>query len=332
MPAKKSQPRSTGNASYNLKRASFFTPVQPQSSLEKELSLSDHVECPVCQGTFPAGMINMHLETHFSEPITNKKKKASVDIDEIPSDNLIEDKIMSNLVPQEQKGVPGLYLIHNFISEEEENDIISRLNADKTPWHHSSFNGDCLSKCFGVRTQFGPSYIQERLVRVNDVSKGENDIPEYLLPYMNRLECFIKQFGKEYKLPSALTSFSPNECNANSYVKSDKHYLTAHCDDRVLSGPVLMNLSLNGLSYMTYANENVAHDTVKVELPRRCLQLVTGFARFNYSHKINAEDVVDEKRMSITFRYSCPKGGLIKGQAPKKNVTSIAALLTNLNN
>jgi alkylated DNA repair dioxygenase AlkB len=332
MHAKKSQSRSSGNASNNLKRASFFTPARPQSSLKKEPLLTGHVECPFCFGTYGVGTINMHIESsHPTEPIA-KKKKAAAEISETSSSDLMEDEILSNLVPQEHPNLPGLWLIDNFISEEEENDIISRLNADKTPWHHSSFNGDCLSKCFGVRTQFGPSYIQERLVRVNDLSKGEYDIPEYLLPYMDRLECFIKQFGKEYRLPSALTSFSPNECNANCYVKSDKHYLTAHCDDRVLSGPVLMNLSLNGLSHMTYGNESVGHETVKVELPRRCLQLVTGPARFNYSHKINAEDIIDEKRMSITFRHSCPKGGLIKGQAPKNNVASIAALLTSSNN
>lgn len=329
MPYKKSN--STNNSN-GLKRASFFSPVQAQSALEKELSSTSHVECPICGGKYSAGcMINMHLESHFGEPIS-KKKRASTDMCETSSSSSLEEKMVHVLVPQEHRDLPGLWLIHDFISEEEENDIIFKLEADKTPWHHSTFNGHCLSKCFGVRTQFGPSHIQERLVRMNDISKGEHDIPEYLLPYMDRLQCFIKQSAKEYRLPSTLMSFCPNECNANCYVKSEKHYLTAHCDDRVLSGPVLMNLSLNGLSHMTYIREGNACNTVKVELPRRCLQLVTGLARFNYQHKINSEDICEEKRISITFRQSCPKVGLIKGQAPKNNNTSIAALLSNSNN
>lgn len=79
-------------------------------------------------------------------------------------------------------------------------------------------------------------------------------------------------------MPNVLLNFQPNECNANCYIRSENHYLTPHYDDRFLSGPILMNLSLQGHSKMTYSkgDSSAIHDIVKVVLPRRCLQLVTG--------------------------------------------------------
>jgi hypothetical protein len=43
--------------------------------------------------------------------------------------------------------VPGLLLIHDFLSEEEEAALIASIDGDTdTPWRHSSFNGHCMSK------------------------------------------------------------------------------------------------------------------------------------------------------------------------------------------
>ena len=226
---------------------------------------------------------------------------------------------------------PGLWLIPNFVSEDEEADIVARLEADaETPWHLSSFNGHCLSKCFGLRTQFGAGK-EERIVRVNDVKKGEHDMPPFLAPYVARLHAAVRAIAQRKPLPSILQQFHPNECNVNCYVKADGHFLTPHFDDRYLSGPVLMNLSLCGASVMTYSKgeSTSLHDVVSVELPRRTLQLVTGKARFNYKHAIRREDVLGDKRVSITWRQACPQSGLVRGMAAGKNgTTTIDALFS----
>ena len=51
---------------------------------------------------------------------------------------------------------------------------------------------------------------------------------------------------------SVLRDFQPNEANANSYERDKGHRLTAHFDDRQLSGEILVNLSLCSSCIMTF--------------------------------------------------------------------------------
>lgn len=43
---------------------------------------------------------------------------------------------------------------------------------------------------------------------------------------------------------------------------------------------------------------------VRVELPRRGLQVLAGDARYNWTHRIDHADLLDPRRISITFRMS----------------------------
>ena len=283
--------------------------------VDRELTSTAYAACPVCNTTLRVQMMNVHLDSCLGSGKETRKRKSTSDTDE----NFFSTEETSSshmYTPTQHADLPGLWLIHDFISEEEELSIISQLENDKTTWHLSTFNGHCLSKSFGLKTQFGPAHVEERIVRVNNVSKGEQDVPEYLLPCVAKLTEFLRCSAQTFKMPSVLKPFKPNECNANCYVKSENHSLTAHYDDRFLSGPILMNLSLQGRSIMTYSkgNSSAIHDNVKVDLPRRCLQLVTGDARYKYMHRIDAADVLDEKRMSVTWRQAGDSnGGLIRG-------------------
>lgn len=283
--------------------------------IDRELTSTAYAACPICNASLRVQMMNVHLDSCLgSEKETRKRKSASDSDDTFFS----SEATLSNVVytPSQHTDLPGLWLIHDFITEEEELSIISQLENDKTTWHLSTFNGHCLSKSFGMKTQFGPAHVEERIVRVNNVSKGEQDVPEYLLPCVAKLTEFLRCSSQTFKMPSVLKTFKPNECNANCYVKSENHSLTAHYDDRFLSGPILMNLSLQGRSIMTYSkgNSSAVHNIVKVDLPRRCLQLVTGDARYKFMHRIDAADVLDERRMSVTWRQAGDSnGGLIRG-------------------
>ena len=303
---------------------------------DRELSSSAYAVCPICNVSLSVGMMNVHLDSCLGNYKAADERSASVkDAIEIDYSCIRGDiESTSTIIPVEHSELPGLWILYEFVSEEEEAAIVSLLDSDQTLWHHSSFNGNTLSKSYGVKTQFGPAHIEERIVRTNDPKKGEHGIPPYLQPYIDRMKEIIRKLGKVCKMPMVLSSFKPNECNANLYLKSENHSLSPHYDDRFLSGPILMNLSLHGRSRMTYSkgNSDAIHDKVAVDLPRRCLQLVTGDARYKYKHRIDAEDILDEKRVSITWRQAGDSnGGLIRGQAPDASSSSIATFLSQSN-
>jgi alkylated DNA repair protein alkB family protein 4 len=81
------------------------------------------------------------------------------------------------------------------------------------------------------------------------------------------------------------------------------HWLKAHFDDRHVSGELLANISLCGDCYMTYTHGSTGVQK-RVRLPRRCLQVVTKDSRYAWTHGIANEDLLDERRVSLTFRSS----------------------------
>ena len=105
---------------------------------------------------------------------------------------------------------------------------------------------------------------------------------------------------------SLLRSFTPNEANAIDYRRELKHFLAPHCDDRRLSGTILVNLSLAGDARMLYTEDRpaTAAQSVLVLLPRRSLQVQMGRVRYNFRNGIAAGDFLDERRVSITFRQN----------------------------
>ena len=256
--------------------------------------------CPVCNLKLENDntWINMHIDAclkRSDEKVYNKQS----------SDSHRESTLISH------KSIPGLFLVYDFISENEEKLLLAKIAEDiKSPWKHSSFNGHCLSKTYGVKTQFGlPG--EERLVRKNIEELGEYDVPDFFSSIINQFEALVNDMN----IPNlGGKSFKVNECNINSYLKSAAHYLRPHYDDRALSGPILINLSLVGQCNMTYTKASTL-ESISVNLPPRCLQIVSGEARWNYLHGIKAEDIMDEQRISVTWRQS---GG-------KKEVKSISA-------
>ena len=200
--------------------------------------------------------------------------------------------------------VPGLWLVYQLLSEAEEAQLIRDVDGDcRTPWRVSSFNGFTDTKVFGVRTQFGlPN--EERLVRKNDASRDEHDIPAYMESLLRRLSALPQRFPE---LQDLLRSFRVNDCNVNSYERERGHFLTPHYDDRALSGPLLLNLSLGCDCLMTYTSERPDEPPVRVHLPRRSLQIVSRDARYCFKHSIAKEDVLGDRRVSVTFRMSGSK-------------------------
>lgn len=107
----------------------------------------------------------------------------------------------------------------------------------------------------------------------------------------------------------------------NSYEQSKGHFLTPHFDDRALSGPLLLNISMGCAAVMTYTSEGVSCSH-RVPLPRRCLQIVAEDARYRWKHSILAEDVLGARRVSLTFREAGGSRGVVSDALKQIPITA----------
>ncbi|XP_017275345.1 alpha-ketoglutarate-dependent dioxygenase alkB homolog 4 [Kryptolebias marmoratus] len=179
---------------------------------------------------------------------------------------------------------PGVFLWENFISEEEEKELISSMDQDV--WN--------LSQSGRRKQDFGPKVnFKKRKVRVADFSG---------LPALSR-----KLVLRMQEEPS-LAGFQPVEqCNLD-YDPQRGSAIDPHLDDSWLWGERLVTINMlsdtvltmsleQGLSELRLAEE--VH--VAVRLPRRCLVVVYGEARHQWKHAIHREDV-HERRVCSTYR------------------------------
>jgi alkylated DNA repair dioxygenase AlkB len=150
-----------------------------------------------------------------------------------------------------------------------------------------------MGKKWGIRTD----------LRNREFLPSIHKMPKELMDIASRI-CLLTQ--------PVMNSFCPNEANAISYEKSKGHYLGSHCDDRQLSGKFIVNLSLQGDAVMTYTKDRkksgVGAEKYRVTLKRRSLQIQTGISRYDYKHGIPNEQLMSERRVSITFRQNASVG------------------------
>lgn len=185
---------------------------------------------------------------------------------------------------------PGLFVYPDFISPEEELQLMCMLD-DPTAvptWKSARFNGQHQGKRWGVHCN-----LLDRRV----------DAPEHPLPDL--LTRIVAD-----RLPSlscwktSTCPLKPNEANAIDYRRRRDDWLQSHVDDRSLSKEPIANLSLVGDCYMTFGSTANPSHSYKVWLPRRCLQILTGPSRYNFTHGIANADLMSDRRVSITLRES----------------------------
>lgn len=235
-------------------------------------------ECPLCHLSLPWHKLEIHA-AGCSGSLTFKEK--------------VQIQFQHNSSSKKNQPIPGLYLYEDFITKEEEEAIILEIDGKTNkdtflPWKDSKFNGHHFGKRWGVHCN-----LRDRMV-----SEAEHPLPQFmkelLLP---KLRC----------IPS-MAGCIPNEANAIDYRRNEGHYLKAHVDDRQLSKEPIANLSLVGDCFMTFRNQtpqrNTAASVIRVWLPRRCLQVVTGKARYDFSHAIENSDLLSPRRVSVTMRES----------------------------
>lgn len=198
---------------------------------------------------------------------------------------------IDNPINPSSEPIPGLHLFHDFITEDEENQILAELDGTLSPetflpWQFNRFNGPNRGKRWGVHCN----------LRDRRVGHAENAMPPFfnniLLSKLRRIE--------------AMKGCTPNEANAIDYNRTRGDCLQDHVDDRQLSKEPIANLSIVGDCYMTFINQKKAgsRDPIRVLLPRRTLQVLTGNARYDYSHGIRNQDLLNDRRVSVTMRES----------------------------
>ena len=255
--------------------------------------------CPLCDRSFPWHNLEQHASScegnETPVPSDHSRSRESISGDNAP---VIRE-------PSDEP-IPGLFVYEDFITEEEEALILSELdgpsiekngplldhrdNAENSqlPWKLVNFNGTHYGKRWGVHCN-----LRDRMV-----SAPENPLPSFvrqiLMPRMKGLK--------------PMAGCVPNEANAIDYRRKMGHSLIAHVDDRQLSKEPIANLSLVGDCIMTFRNvaqhRNAAIPVARVVLPRRCLQVLTGKARYDFSHAIQNGDLLADRRVSLTMRES----------------------------
>lgn len=181
-----------------------------------------------------------------------------------------------------QTNIEGLQYIPNFITEDEENELIDFIDSQE--WDTS------LSR----RTQhYGWRY---------DYKSKKLDISNYL----GELPDIFKTLGEKL-VEEKLIDFLPQQVIVNEYVSGQG--IGAHTDSPVF-GEYIVSISLLSAVPMVFVNRNRT-DTQTLVLERRCALSMSGKARHEYTHQINGRhtDILGERgrvrrsrRVSITFR------------------------------
>jgi alkylated DNA repair dioxygenase AlkB len=247
--------------------------------------------CPLCNRSLPLHQLELHASScngdERDKSTTNNKPERAV--------AAISRTNGLSLQPTSEP-IPGLFLFENFITEGEESAILAELDGEThqelfLPWTVSRFNGTHLGKRWGVHCN----------LKDKRVDAAENPLPSFVYNLlMPKLQTQLLQ--------GILKGSRPNEANAISYHRDKGHYLAAHVDDRKLSKEPILNLSLAGDCYMTFQNvapnRNTALQRKRVLLKRRCLQILTSKARYDFSHGIENQGLLSERRVSVTMRES----------------------------
>ena len=281
------------------------------------------VACPVCQKEIPAARISFHVEKCLkmgaagpggsgaykrvresaSDEAGGVRKKRQARRAARTSSSCLQNtgrnsifdelrknaRMMASLANARtlNRSLPnGIFILHNFLSAEEESTLVSKLEHTLPNWKVSKWNGFHLVKEWGRKLVY-----HGHRGRAGVMSRESQcfDIPTFLDPVVQRLVSTCGRLG----------GFCPNECNANKYIVSEGHFISEHYDDRIMSGELLANISMGSDAYMEYSK---GIERQRLLLPQRSLQIVSGEARYNWKHGIPAGCLVGGDRISLTFR------------------------------
>ncbi|KFH67418.1 hypothetical protein MVEG_06150 [Podila verticillata NRRL 6337] len=184
--------------------------------------------------------------------------------------------------------IPGLEVILDFITEEEEQQLITELDAG-----HWAGRGIEPNPEMKRRHQHYGGVFSYRLRRVvGDMEK---------LPGMF-------DFITERLLQRRIYDRSPNSIIVNEYEAGQG--IMPHVDAPKLFGKTITALSLLSACVMTFQHVKDPSQIYHIHLPQRSLVVMNGSSRYDFKHSISKDliehvdglEIVRARRVSITYR------------------------------
>ncbi|KAI6177045.1 hypothetical protein M3Y97_00864500 [Aphelenchoides bicaudatus] len=172
----------------------------------------------------------------------------------------------------------GISLIEEFLSEQEEMDIVCRI--DNVEW--------LLSQSGRRKQDYGPKVnFKHKKVKC----ERYEGVPDYADVVLKRLESFgVEQFG----------NYQPFELCNLEYDAQRQSQIEFHQDDTWIWGERLISLNLLESSVMTF--ENLSQNAlVFVYMPRRSILCFCDEARYKWRHGIFSWHV-QHRRIALTMR------------------------------
>ena len=234
--------------------------------------------------------------------------------------------------------VPGLKLVENFITVDEEDSILHKLD-EKDAWIEEMsrrvqhfgfpFNYRNMMLDFSTDTPEFPEVVEVVAKRIEIGSNSPiNWAVSTSLQHLNSATLDNSFLCKEHLLLS-LSQVTANEYYANQGI-------APHVDTSTCFGPLIFIVSCGSGTTMTFKKIsssgstelserklNSQHLKQHVWLPRRSLLILCSDARYSWTHgiasrkfdKVNGSIVERKRRVSLTFRQA-----LIPGEVPAKKL------------
>ncbi|GBG24389.1 Alpha-ketoglutarate-dependent dioxygenase alkB-like 6 [Hondaea fermentalgiana] len=197
--------------------------------------------------------------------------------------------------------VPGLRLLENFVNANEEKELLSRIDeAWEVPVHRRQPKKRRV-RHFGYKFDYG--------TRRCDASRQVGTFPEWLARIADRVRDAVREAGAT----RGLEAWDPEQVTANEYLPGQG--IPPHVDTHSAFTDGLASLSLGAVSVMRFCPEGRREGVVDVLLPPRSLVIMTGEARYRFTHGILQRKsdpikgcgiVPRETRVSLTFRMLKP--------------------------
>ncbi|KAI9312217.1 hypothetical protein BX666DRAFT_1989766 [Dichotomocladium elegans] len=184
--------------------------------------------------------------------------------------------------------IPGLVLFEDFVSPEEESQLVKAVDNQK--WCGLGVGPNPELK---RRTQ---QYGHLFSYRYRKVLEKYGPFPDFVNSIVSRI------------MDNHLMRIRPDHLLVNEYNAGQG--IMPHTDAPALFGPAILSLSLLSACVMKFTH-NETHESVDIVLPRYSMLVMTEDARYKYKHSIS-KDLIEissdgitiqrDRRISFTFR------------------------------
>ena len=178
--------------------------------------------------------------------------------------------------------IPGLYYQANFLTEEEEKQILSIIDSNE--WNHD----------IQRKTQYyGYTYYH---TRHNSTSMQPTEQIENTHFPLSQLQFVIDKFKDTTIFPP---DHPPTQILVNEYLRNMS--IKGHVDNVDAFGDVIISLSLCGPAYMTMRSIENPNIVAKVFMEERSILIMSGDSRFKWRHAITKQRRVYLPTKKITI-------------------------------